>query len=133
MEQELSTLRDNLEEEQKKRKEAEKERDRYKNLLYKPLHEIAEKNAGFSKTYEDQMELMADWMVSQKAFKELAIQFGFDKGLSAQETIQMGIDKKIDVLNDKHDPAHNTIVGDSTIIGPRRDKLKEKIQAAKST
>lgn len=97
----------------------------YKYLLCKPMAEIAEVNGNFKETYEKQMELMADWMVSQKAFKELAIQFGFEKGQTAQETIKQGLDKEIDVLENKHDTSHKTNSTDGNIIGPRVEKLKE--------
>ena len=93
--------------------------------------EIAQQNGDFKQTYEKQMEIMADWMVSQKAFKELAIEFGFDDGLQPEEVIQMGADKEIDVLEDKHDESHNTNVGDSTIINPHRDKLIKKYNESK--
>lgn len=95
----------------------------YKQLLSQPMQVIAQHNGDFKKTYEEQQTLLADWMVSQKAFKELAIQFGAEKGLDPNEVIDMGLDKKVDVLEDKHEPSHNTIAGDSTIIGPRREVL----------
>ncbi len=98
----------------------------YENLLSQPMHIIAEKNQNFKEAYEEQQTLLADWMVSQKAFKELAIQFGLEKGLEVEEVIEMGLDKKIDVLQDKHEPSHNTNVGDATLISKRRDKLINK-------
>ncbi len=106
----------------------------YEALLSKPFHEIAQKNGNFKVAYEQQMEFLAEWMVSQKAFKELAIEFGFDAhGYTPQQVIEMGLDKSIDVLEDRHDPSHNTIVGDSTIIGPRKEKLVEKYHRDKAT
>jgi hypothetical protein len=84
----------------------------YKDLLCKPMAEIAEVSGNFKETYEKQMELMADWMVSQKAFKELAIQFGFEKGVSKDETIKIAQSKKQDVLNQRHDPENNTNADD---------------------
>lgn len=102
----------------------------YEFLLKKPLAEIAEFNKDFKETYENQIELLADWMVSQKAFKELAIQFGKKLGLSTEEVLNIGSNKEIDVLEDKHDKSHNTNVFDSSIIRPRVDKLKSKWMAA---
>ena len=104
------------------------EAEYYKKLLAKPMAEIAQANRSFKETYEKQMELLADWMVSQKAFKELAIQFGIEKGLTPTEVMQMGLNKKIDVLENRHDINHNTNVGDSVYIGPRVDKLKNKLK-----
>lgn len=100
----------------------------YSRLLAKPMAEIAAENHKFKETYEKQMELLADWMVSQKAFKELAIQFGIEKGLTPTEVMQMGLNKEIDVLENRHDINHNTNVGDSVYIGPRVDKLKNKLK-----
>ena len=104
------------------------EAEYYKKLLAKPMAEIAQANRSFKETYEKQMELLADWMVSQKAFKELAIQFGIEKGLTPTEVMQMGLNKEIDVLENRHDINHNTNVGDSVYIGPRVDKLKNKLK-----
>ena len=87
---------------------AEDTAEEYEQLLCKPMLEIAHQNGDFKQTYEKQMEIMADWMVSQKAFKELAIEFGFDDGLQPEEVIQMGKEKKIDVINNNNDPSHKT-------------------------
>ncbi len=111
----------------------EEESQKYESLLAQPMHIIAQQNSNFKETYEEQQTILADWMVSQKAFKELAIQFGADKGLSQEQVWEMGQDKAIDVLQDKHDPTHNTNVGDSTIIGPRREVLLEKAQKDKAS
>ena len=42
-------------------------------LLAKPMAEIAAKNGRFRETYDKQQEMLADWIVSQRAFKELAM------------------------------------------------------------
>ena len=104
------------------------EAEYYQKLLTKPMAEIAQANRSFKETYEAQMDLLAEWMVSQKAFKELAIQFGIEKGLTSDEVIKIGLDKKIDVLENRHDVSHNTNVGDSVYIGPRVEKLKNKLK-----
>ncbi len=98
----------------------------YENLLAQPMHVIAGQNESFKETYEIQQTLLADWMVSQKAFKELAIQFGLEKGLEPQEVIEMGLDKEIDVLEDKHNQSHKTNFSDSTHSEDRRENLKDK-------
>lgn len=103
----------------------------YQQLLSKPLAEIAAQNDGFKLTYDKHMETIADWMVSQKAFKELAIRLGAEKGLSPQDVIRIGLDMEIDVLENKHDPSHKTNVGNSTVIGPHVEKLKEKFAKRK--
>jgi len=46
----------------------------YKNLLTKPFKEIAEITGGdFEKTYDEQQTILGEWMVSQRAFKEIAM------------------------------------------------------------
>lgn len=110
----------------------EEESQKYESLLAQPMHIIAQQNEKFKETYEEQQTLLADWMVSQKAFKELAIQFGVEKGYTPEQVIEMGLDKDVDVLQEKHDPSHRTNVGDSTIIGPRREALLEKAQNEKA-
>ena len=105
------------------------EAEYYKKLLAKPMAEIAQANRSFKETYEKQMELLADWMVSQKAFKELAIQLGIEKGLTPDEVIDMGLNKKLDVLDNKNDQSHKT--NSNTIDGIEQyiDALKRKFHA----
>ena len=98
----------------------------YSKLLAKPMAEIAQANRSFKETYEAQMELLADWMVSQKAFKELAIQFGIEKGLTPDEVIEMGNTKKIDVIESKHDSAHGSNANGMPLLREKQDYLKKK-------
>ena len=73
---------------------------KYKALLSKPMEEIAAANGDFKATFEKQQEIIADWIVSQKAFRELAYEFGEKLGLSQDEVRAQVRDKKKDVLND---------------------------------
>ena len=102
------------------------EAEYYKKLLAKPMDEIAKANRSFKETYEAQMELLADWMVSQKAFKELAIQFGIEKGLTPDEIRDMGIKKESDVLLNNNNPSHKTNSSDLTTMQEEVNKLKLK-------
>ena len=102
------------------------EAESYQKLLTKPMAEIAQANRSFKETYEAQMELLADWMVSQKAFKELAIQFGVEKGLTPDEIRDMGIKKKSDVLLNNNNPSHKTNSSDLTTMQEEVNKLKLK-------
>ena len=102
------------------------EAEYYQKLLAKPMDEIAKANRSFKETYEAQMELLADWMVSQKAFKELAIQFGIEKGLTPDEIRDMGIKKKSDVLLNNNNPSHKTNSSDLTTMQEEVNKLKLK-------
>ena len=102
------------------------EAEYYQKLLAKPMDEIAKANRSFKETYEAQMELLADWMVSQKAFKELAIQFGVEKGLTPDEIRDMGIKKRSDVLLNNNNPSHKTNSSDLTTMQEEVNKLKLK-------
>ena len=102
------------------------EAEYYQKLLTKPMAEIAQANRNFKQAYEDQMELLAGWMVSQKAFKELAIQFGIEKGLTPDEIRDMGIKKESDVLLNNHNPSHKTNSSDLTTMQEEVDRLKLK-------
>ena len=102
------------------------EAEYYQKLLTKPMAEIAQANRSFKETYEAQMELLADWMVSQKAFKELAIQFGVEKGLTPDEIRDMGIKKESDVLLNNNNPSHKTNSSDLTTMQEEVNRLKLK-------
>lgn len=104
----------------------QKEVLRLNNLLNQPLVEIAKQHSGFAKKYEEQIEILTEWMVSQKGYKELAIEFGLEKGLSLEDIISQGKKKEIDVLDSKNDSNHNTNANLSKTISPRINKLKEK-------
>ena len=102
------------------------EAEYYQKLLTKPMAEIAQANRSFKETYEAQMDLLAEWMVSQKAFKELAIQFGIEKGLTPDEIRDMVIKKRSDVLLNNNNPSHKTNSSDLTTMQEEVNKLKLK-------
>ena len=77
-----------------------KEAAYYKQLLSKPMEEIAAQNGDFKATFEKQQEIIADWIVSQKAFRELAYEFGEKLGLSQDQVREMVPEKKKAVLTD---------------------------------
>jgi uncharacterized lipoprotein len=108
-----------------------KEVEFYKELLAQPMQVIAAHNHDFKKTYEEQQTLLADWMVSQKAFKELAIQLGLEKCMSIEEVIEIAQDNVINVLNDKNNPNHNTNSSDDSFISKRIEVLLEKYEKRK--
>lgn len=103
------------------------ENDFYKSLLAKPMLDIANANKDFRNTYEAQQELLANWMVSQKAFKEIAIKYGIQAGKTKEEIVQEALTEgKSKVLNNETDYDNNAI--DSAIITPYIDILKSKLK-----
>lgn len=97
----------------RRRQQAEAEVAYYKDLLSKPMHEIAVENEDFKKAYVLQQQLLADWMVSQRAFKELAIDFGLQIGKTKEEILEQGVANKEKVINNETDHQNNI---DSLII-----------------
>lgn len=81
--------------------EQEKEIEYYKSLLTKPMHEIATLNGDFKKTYHEQQTILGEWMVSQRAFKELAIQLGIEAGRTKEDIVAEGLANDIKVLNNE--------------------------------
>lgn len=81
----------------------------YRNLLSKPMLEIAMVNGDFRGTYEKQQELLGNWMVSQKAFKEVAIKLGAQLGKTPEEIIAEGMATKEKVLDGETEYGNNFI------------------------
>lgn len=112
---------------QAKLAKAEAEAEFYKNLLSKPMVEIAQHNGNFKDTYHKQQELLASWMVSQKAFKEAAIKYGIEAGKTKEEIINdASTSGKEKVLNNETEYGNNA--SDSSIIEPYIEILKAKLK-----
>lgn len=112
----------------KKVKNLEEQVQFYKNLLAKPMAEIASQNESFKETYRIEQELLADWMVSQKAFKELAIDLGIKLGKTKEEIDKEGLENEGKVLNNQ--TKHENNADKSSVIRPHVEALKNKIKNA---
>ena len=84
-----------------------KERD-YRNELVDRVDEANSKITTLEKENQYYKKLLSNWMVSQKAFKELAIQYGNKLGIQPEEVIAQGISLKQHVLKGENNPSHNT-------------------------
>lgn len=62
-------------------------------LLSKPLNEIANGHAAFEANFRKNQLALAEWMVSQRAFKELAIENGLRLGISKETTLSLGLNE----------------------------------------
>ena len=58
------------------------------------MAEIAAKNGRFRETYDKQQEMLADWIVSQRAFKELAMKYGALAGKTPEQINAEGMAAK---------------------------------------
>ncbi|NMV41763.1 hypothetical protein [Ralstonia insidiosa] len=113
--------------ERRRRVELEKEVKQYKMLLSKPLHEIAAQNDNFRSAYEKQQEMMADWIISQRAFREIAMKYGAMAGKTPEEIKAEGAAAEQTIL-DGQSQFGNTIsdVNKTTL---ERKKAREEKQA----
>jgi hypothetical protein len=85
-----------------KEKELKEKEEYYKDLLTKDFHEIAKISGGtFLENYHEQQTLLGEWMVSQRAFKELAIRFGLESGNTKEEVLSERENTEIKVLNNE--------------------------------
>ena len=104
-------------------------RAHYAELLRQPLEVIAENNEDFKNNYEETQLQMSEWVISQKAYKELAIQFGEKLGYSVDQVIDLVFKTELDVLNDKHHPTHNTNAEGNKLLAPRKTALLQRLNA----
>lgn len=80
--------------------------------------------------YEIQNNL-AQWMVSQKAFKEAAIQIGLANGMRIEDIICKSKLLQLDVLDNKNNPFHGTNAKDSKFLESYVEILKNKMLSNK--
>lgn len=119
-------LADRLESTQQQLAKAQAEANFYKSLLSKPMAEIAEHNGDFKAAYEAQRELLAGWIVSQKAFKEVAIELGVNGGKSKEDVIEMANQAKVNVLNNETEHGNNA--SEVEFLNPYVEILRAKMK-----
>ncbi len=100
------------------------ENEMYRKLLSRPLAEIANFDHNFKRAYEAQQELLANWMVSQKAYKEIAIKFGLQLGKTKEEIINESTATKEKVLNNTTEFDNNS--NSDSFLQQQAEKLKHK-------
>jgi len=105
-------------------------------LLGEPFLHIASQHQGFKNRLINEHVVFVDWIVSQKAFKELAIEFGEHLGISKDETIKKAHSNEEGVLNNTFIAEHKTRISDigleevtgSEIANETITNLKKKIK-----
>lgn len=111
------------------RRNANTTEDYYKDLLTKDFHEIAKVSGGtFLENYHEQQTILGNWMVSQKAFKELAIKYGLESERSKEEIIAEGMATKSKVLDNQTEHDNNFDRNDWEIFYAPRIKAKYNIK-----
>lgn len=108
-----------------KEKELKEKEEYYKDLLTKDFHEIAKISGGtFLENYYEQQTLLGEWMVSQKAFKELSIKYGLETGKTKEEVLSEREKTEIKVLNNETEHDNNFDQSDWQIFYAPRIKAK---------
>ena len=96
-------------------------------LLSKPMSEIAAKNGRFRETYDKQQEMLASWIVSQCAFKELAMKYGALAGKTREEINAESDAAEKAILDDQSQFGNK--VNEETKVAVKRKKAREEKQA----
>jgi hypothetical protein len=107
----------------KEAKRYQEERDFYKDLLAKPFAEIAAHDGRFRETYEKQQEMLADWIASQRAFRELAMKYGKLAGKTPEEIKAEGLATEAIILADQSQ--FGNTVNEATKVAVKRKKARE--------
>lgn len=109
------------------KKESDELEEYYRGLLCKPMNEIAGHNVSFKETYEAQQVIFASWIVSQKAFKEVAMRCGAKLGKSVEEIIKEGLWAKELVLLNKSEFSSGNNVLSSPLANEKKQELLDKL------
>ena len=105
--------------------------NRLRELLTKPFTEIAKEDPTFAANYHRSKELLASWMVSQRAYRECAIQIGLENGMSIEEVTKKATALHEDVIKENCPVEHGTNATEA-FFSPYREKLINKF-TVKST
>ena len=73
----------------------------YEELLSRPMKEIAKVNSDFKKTYEQEQNVLAQWILGQRAYKETAIQLGMSLDMTAEQVQKMAAPNFTAVLENR--------------------------------
>ena len=73
----------------------------FRSLLSRPMKEIADMSGDFKKAYEVQQQMIAEWILAQRAYKETATALGLEAGKTADEIKQMASQSANAILEDR--------------------------------
>lgn len=73
----------------------------YRHLLSRPMKEIADMNGDFKKTYELQQQMLAEWIMGQKAYRETAMQLGAALGMTPEQVQKVAAPNYTAVLENR--------------------------------
>lgn len=79
----------------------------YEDLLSRPMKEIAQANDDFKKTYDHQQQMLAEWIMGQKAYRETAMQLGMSLDLTTEQVQKMAAPNYTAVLENRTEHGNN--------------------------
>lgn len=103
----------------------------YEDLLKHNVETIATYNNDFDKTLSRELDLMSKWMISQKGFKEVAVQFGLELGYTDEQIIELGTNKSVEVINNLQS-TQNESSKYALTNNERLDRVKEIVKNGKA-
>jgi hypothetical protein len=89
--------------------------DKYKKLLSRPMQEIAEISGDFKKTYDMQQQLLAEWIMGQKAYRETAMQLGMALNMAPEQVQKVAAPNYTAVLENRTKFGNNANDGTPTL------------------
>jgi hypothetical protein len=95
---------DRLEAEAQKLKDENK---MYRELLSRPMREIAEVSGDFRKTYFAQQQNIAEWIMSQRAYRETAVQLGIALDMTPEQVQKVAAPNYTAVLENRTQHGHD--------------------------
>lgn len=102
----------------------------FRSLLSRPMKEIADMSGDFKKAYEVQQQMLAEWIMGQKAYKETAMQLGMALDMTPDQVQNMAAPNYTAVLENRtehgNDASSNAHLADhaSAILAIRRKNGK---------
>lgn len=101
-------------------------------MFKKDFDEIAKFSPEFASKYEKFLLRQGELMVTQRAYKELAIQFGLKLGYSLENIRLMANSLEANVLSNSNDKSHHTNIGEANSISSVAHKLLRRLTKRKN-
>lgn len=109
---------------QARSEEVEREKEYYASLLSKPMLEIAEKSRDFKRTYEKQQAILAQFIIENKAMRELAQSYGVKLG-KTDEDFDQELDEAREVVESGNSQFDNNVEPERLKEVARLDEIKK--------
>lgn len=75
--------------------------DEFRSLLSRPMKEIADMSGDFKKAYELQQQMIAEWILAQRAYKETATSLGLLVGKTPEDIKELASQNANAILEDR--------------------------------